>query len=72
MTRLTSDKQKFFETYNYPETDLHHYGSVVIASPVAGAERPSGGIHPDKNIDDKLKVMLDALQPDVARRSSRN
>jgi len=65
--RIVGDRQKFFETYEYPETEI--YSSLWqrrYRKPEKGAELPSGGIHPDQNIDNKLNVMKDVLHPDVA------
>jgi hypothetical protein len=66
--RITADTQKFFEAYQYPETEI--YASLWqrrYRVPVAGAELPSGGIHPDENIVKRLNVMKDALAPEVAK-----
>jgi len=66
--RVIGDPQKFFETYEYPETEI--YASLWqrrYRVPVSGPELPSGGIHPDLNITNKLNVMLKALHPEVAK-----
>jgi uncharacterized protein DUF4157 len=66
--RVIGDPQKFFEAYEYPETEI--YASLWqrrYRVPVAGPERPSGGIHPDKNIVKRLNVMLEVLHPEVAK-----
>jgi hypothetical protein len=66
--RFKGDSQKFFETYEYPETEI--YASLWqrrYRVPVTGAARPSGGIHPDANIVNKLNVMKDVLHPEVAQ-----
>ncbi|MEZ5351530.1 MAG: DUF4157 domain-containing protein [Bryobacteraceae bacterium] len=66
--KFKGDPQKFFETYEYPETEI--YASLWqrrYRVPVSGKERPSGGIHPDKNIMNKLNVMKDTLEPEVAK-----
>jgi hypothetical protein len=66
--RVIGDPQKFFEAYEYPETEI--YASLwqrrYRVPPGGGKELPSGGIHPDDNIEKRLKVMKDALHPDVA------
>ena len=65
--RATSNYQKFFETYEYPETEI--YSSLWqrrYRVPLAGDAPKSGGIHTDANIDNKLKVMKDVLAPEVA------
>ena len=67
--RVIGDPQKFFEAYEYPETEI--YASLwqrrYRVPPGGGKELPSGGIHPDDNIVKRLKVMKDALHPDVAK-----
>ena len=67
--KVIGNSQKFFETYEYPETEI--YASVWqrrYRVPEDGSkERPSGGIHPDVNIPKRLKVMKDALHPEVAK-----
>jgi hypothetical protein len=65
--RVIGDKQKFFEAYEYPETEI--YASLWqrrYRVPETGPVRPSGGIHPDVNIAKRLNVMKDALHPEVA------
>ncbi|WP_431272988.1 hypothetical protein ACQ858_12090 [Variovorax ureilyticus] len=66
--RVIGDSQKFFEAYQYPETEI--YASLwqrrYRVPPGSGKELPSGGIHPDDNIVKRLKVMKDVLHPDVA------
>jgi hypothetical protein len=66
--RVKGDPQDFFETYEYPETEI--YASLWqrrYRVPLVGAERPSGGIHPDANIVKRLNVIHDKLQPEVAK-----
>jgi hypothetical protein len=61
------EKQKFFETYEYPETEI--YASLWqrrYRVPETGKAPESGGIHPDENIVKRLKVMQDVLHPEVA------
>jgi hypothetical protein len=76
LSTLSSDERKrfgvgtqgFFEAYEYPETEI--YASLWqrrYRVPVAGAERPSGGIHPDENILKRLHAMQDNLHPEVAK-----
>jgi hypothetical protein len=66
--RVVGDRQKFFETYEYPETEI--YASLWqrrYRVPEVGKELPSGGIHPDANITNKLNVIKNALAPEVAK-----
>lgn len=67
--RVRGNSQKFYETYGYPETEI--YASLWqrrYRVPVGGGkELPSGGVHPDINIPNKLHVMQDALAPEVAK-----
>ena len=66
--KFVGNQQDFFETYEYPETEI--YASLwqrrYRVPPGGGGELPSGGIHPDDNITNKLNVMKDALHPEVA------
>ena len=65
--KVKGDPQNFFETYEYPETEI--YSSLWqrrYRVPLEGPAPESGGIHPDTNIDNKLRVMKDVLAPEVA------
>jgi hypothetical protein len=65
--KVIGDTQDFFETYEYPETEI--YSSLWqrrYRVPLTGPEPESGGIHPDKNIDNKLRTIKDVLHPEVA------
>lgn len=65
--KVKGDPQDFYETYEYPETEV--YSSIWqrrYRVPLSGPAPESGGIHPDQNIDDKLRTMKDVFHPEVA------
>jgi hypothetical protein len=65
--KVKGDPQNFFETYEYPETEI--YSSLWqrrYRVPLEGPAPESGGIHPDTNIDIRLKTMKEVLHPEVA------
>jgi len=67
-SRFKGDERKFFETYEYGETEI--YASLWqrrYRVPEVGPAPESGGIDPDSNITNKLTGMHDVLQPEVAR-----
>ena len=65
--KVKGDTQNFFETYEYPETEIYSaLWQRRYRMPPAGPAPESGGLHPDTNIDDKLRTMKDVLHPEVA------
>jgi hypothetical protein len=63
---FVGDPRKFFEAYSYPETEIFAaLWQRRYRMPLSGGEVPSGGLHPDQNIDLRLNVMKSNLAPEV-------
>lgn len=63
---FVGDERKFFEAYSYPETEIFAaLWQRRYRMPLSGGEVPSGGIHPDDNINLRLNVMKSNLAPEV-------
>ena len=62
------DSQKFFEAYEYPETEIYSaIRQLRYTDPLTGPKPSSGGIDPYANVPKRLNGMKDVLQPDVAK-----
>jgi hypothetical protein len=60
--------KKFFETYEYPETEVYSsLRQLKYREPEGGGKVESGGVHPYTNIPDNLNKIKDVLAPDVAK-----
>lgn len=63
----TPQRQKFYEAYEYPETEI--YAALWqrrYQHPESGPAPETGGIDTDKNILKRLNVMKEVLDPEVA------
>jgi hypothetical protein len=65
--RIRGTDTDFFETYEYPETEIYSaLWERRYRVPVTGPAPESGAIHPDDNVDVRLRTIKDVLQPEVA------
>ncbi|MEW6732879.1 MAG: DUF4157 domain-containing protein [Acidobacteriota bacterium] len=61
-------RRLFYLRYSYPETEIFAaLRELRYADPVSGPKPTYGGIHPYTNIPKRLKIMKDALEPEVAK-----
>jgi hypothetical protein len=65
--RIKGTDTDFYETYEYPETEIYSaLWERRYRVPLVGPAPESGAIHPDDNIDIRLRTIKDVLQPEVA------
>ena len=61
-------RQKFFLTYEYPETEIYSaMRELRYAVPEKGPAPTYGGLHPHQNIPQRLRQMKSILHPAVAK-----
>jgi hypothetical protein len=60
--------QQFYENYSYPETEIYsEIRARRYSNPEAGPAPVYGGMKPDDSVPYRLKIMKDALAPEVAK-----
>lgn len=64
--RILQESQGLFEAISYSETEIYsHLRALRYRMPPNQAERPSGGVHPHRDIPHHLRRMLDWFEPMV-------